>query len=532
MRTLRQAIVVFLALLAAGCGRFGFGASPAGARDAAAARETSARDDGFADAGLLGDGAGEAALGDAALGDTALGDAALGDAALGDAALGDTGALNGPLPGIYYSVGAFAGDLKSGAPTITVLGGRARFSLPQPDNIGLGDVITYGAAGRAFITGRRSASEYFVAGPTGTPPADVSGVLVVSIRRAFASLTAAQRDSSAAEFLGTSDLRSGAFQLNWVLYNDAALDDGLVAIDGWVTGPVSYLRIFAPSHRWEVGSSQRHHGRAGSGARLVPSTDASVGGYNFLEIGSDHVRVEGIEFDGSGIVNARHLVAILVLETVAATSDHRFEGLIVHHLENSSRDQATNDGDVFAFQFRQGSSRISNTQIYELRLRNNNATSAIAGIAISGANMGKHYYYNNTIAAIDNPVTAADARGINTLSAQAELHVFNNLIVGLTSLGRPRCFDGSFTAGGANVSSDDTAPGAGSVVGATAYSSYFVNTLRGSEDLHLVGDAQTLWGIAGKDLSADPNLPVGFDMDGAPRSAAAPDIGADEYAAP
>ncbi|MBW2736725.1 MAG: hypothetical protein JRH20_30430, partial [Deltaproteobacteria bacterium] len=64
------------------------------------------------------------------------------------------------------------------------------------------------------------------------------------------------------------------------------------------------------------------------------------------------------------------------------------------------------------------------------------------------------------------------------------------------------------------------------------YSDYFLQTTRGSEDLHLTANSETLWGISGADLSADTVLRLQTDVDGAPRHASAPDVGADEFGVP
>ena len=47
---------------------------------------------------------------------------------------------------VYYSVGTNPGDLKTGAPTITIAGGTATLSVPQTGagNVGVGDEIDYG----------------------------------------------------------------------------------------------------------------------------------------------------------------------------------------------------------------------------------------------------------------------------------------------------------------------------------------------------------------------------------------------------
>ncbi len=58
-----------------------------------------------------------------------------------------------------------------------------------------------------------------------------------------------------------------------------------------------------------------------------------------------------------------------------------------------------------------------------------------------------------------------------------------------------------------------------------------MNITNGSEDLHLLNDSNSLWGLFGADLDSDPNLPVTDDIDGGARDASTPDIGADEEGA-
>ena len=84
-------------------------------------------------------------------------------------------------------------------------------------------------------------------------------------------------------------------------------DSGQVHIGSeWVTGPNNYIRIYTPVSTSEVGVSQRHTGTAGTGYVRRPSV-AGPGSYDVLQIDTNYVRVEGIDFDGSALTGAENL---------------------------------------------------------------------------------------------------------------------------------------------------------------------------------------------------------------------------------
>ncbi|MEK7703459.1 MAG: fibronectin type III domain-containing protein, partial [Myxococcota bacterium] len=64
----------------------------------------------------------------------------------------------GPTP-VYLAVGQNLADHKSGAPTVALAGGTATFSQPQvADNLGVGDVVAYGASGVAHLAAKITTS--------------------------------------------------------------------------------------------------------------------------------------------------------------------------------------------------------------------------------------------------------------------------------------------------------------------------------------------------------------------------------------
>ncbi|MHC4230025.1 MAG: LamG domain-containing protein, partial [Planctomycetota bacterium] len=214
-----------------------------------------------------------------------------------------TGALS-PVA-IYYSVGRSTDDLKSGTPTMTIASGTATFSAAQPDDIGVGDVITYNTSLKAYISGRTSSTVYSVQTVTGGTPADVTDATVNSIKRTFNYLNDAALYSDDVSHLNTADLVTNNFQLNWPCYNDATgPDTTAVRIEEpWITGASNYIRAYTPTETSEVGTSQRHNGTAGTGYRVIPSTGTPGDWYNFILVSTDngYVRIEGIEIDGSNV---------------------------------------------------------------------------------------------------------------------------------------------------------------------------------------------------------------------------------------
>jgi hypothetical protein len=149
-----------------------------------------------------------------------------------------------PVAIVYYSVGTSATDLKAGSPSITIAAGVATLTVAQPNNVGVGDEIVYGGS-TAFISGRFSSTRYAVTTNRGAAPAPAGPVLVTSIKRAFNTLSDAEASSTNGSHLGTADLVTGGFQLNWACYEDGLMDDQVV-IDGYTTSASYYIRVFTP----------------------------------------------------------------------------------------------------------------------------------------------------------------------------------------------------------------------------------------------------------------------------------------------
>jgi hypothetical protein len=195
---------------------------------------------------------------------------------------------------IYRSVGSQPGVLQDGAGNPLTVTDRAVFTLALIDGIGVGDVIQYDSDGDdavdslAFISARRSSTDFTVTSATGGSPVPAGPTSAWQIFRAYATLAAAVnsntnvgvdlggsenpaiaallRDFDA--FDGGKDLVAADQRWNVACYDDGAPDDTLVYVQGpWVTDANHPLRIFTPVGAQEVGRSQRHGGTWGTGYR-------------------------------------------------------------------------------------------------------------------------------------------------------------------------------------------------------------------------------------------------------------------------
>ena len=444
----------------------------------------------------------------------------------------DIGADEGSSSGIiYYSVGTDTSALYSD--TASASTGVLTLNSAAANNIGVGDEIREGA-NRYYITGRNSSTEFTIqnSAANGGTPGDTNitfASTAITIFRAFNSLTTAVAGSSDGTHLNTSNLVTGNYQLNWTCYNDGPLDD-TVTINGYTTGPTNYIHIYTPTDTNEVGISQRHDGTAGTGFRLVPITSSPGPLLNVIWIRDDDVRITGIEIDGSSITNARDLQGIEVDNTVSASGDIRLNKLIIHDLQ--SQDGLGADADPIGVDIENGSVKLSNSIIYDIVQTTAHIDAEVRGVrTIGGSN---HYFHNNTLFNIKNTGNTLLAQGIRRGGGGGEtVTVKNNVVLDVVASGGPQaCFTGTFAAASThNVSSDGTAAinANPNQTGQTGpYNTYFRNVIDGGEDLHLLNDSNTLWGLFGADLDSDPDLPVTDDIDGEARDTSTPDIGADE----
>ena len=168
---------------------------------------------------------------------------------------------------IYYSVGQNTTDHKTGSPTLDISSGVGTFSVAQTaTNMGVGDKVTFNTSNVCYISGKQSTSVWNLITATGTTCANVTGATVNSIAHAFSSLNSAigngvANNATSTNYLNTSDLVAGNYQLNIPCYYDTGPDTTAVIINGLTTDSTHYLRIYtATSTTSEVNQSQRHAG--------------------------------------------------------------------------------------------------------------------------------------------------------------------------------------------------------------------------------------------------------------------------------
>lgn len=428
------------------------------------------------------------------------------------------------LPGvvtIYRSVGPGSTDpVVSGTGDLSISGVVATFSQALPGGVGTGDVLQYDTDGDggvddkdalAVVYRRYSASSYEVRTVDGAVPAAANNVGTWSVLRAYTSLADAldgTENSGIAAGLRDFDAWSGGKDLvaanqRWALacYADAK-ETGAVTISGWTTSAENDLRIFAPFRPDEVGSRQRHTGKAGTGFVIETGTTDHV-----VDIQSDHVKLEGLEI--TGWVND---VSNSSWEGVHVAADRVvLEGLVIHddlhpNTTNPNAD-AINLNDMSAGQ----RVTIRNCAIYNIsRGAVNDQGDRALDVHIESCSV---HNTGTTLAQADGE------GGINLASTSATVSVVNTICVG-TGSGNDFKSGSGWGSSSNNISSDDSAPGAGSAT-QTLAADLFVSSAQGAEDLHLVAGATAV--DKGLDLSGS----FASDIDGEQRSAPW-DIGADE----
>ena len=438
----------------------------------------------------------------------------------------------GSVTNVYYSVGTDTGDLSNGG-NVSITGGVATFTVAQPENVGVGDEITAGGT-EYYISGRTSSTVYSVTTATGATPANIGATAVTDIERTFNTLSDAESMSDDAAYLNNSDLTAAGADvvLNWALYNDGVFDgaDGSgsqLDVAGYTTDSSHYVRMFVPSLSGEVGISQRHSGKAGTGVVFRPTIDLAGVQHNMLSISDNYVRLEGVEIDGSNVSNAGFLVGLEIATSHATVNDIHVDNLLLHSIQNSVADDGDNSN-VRGIFVVNGNVKINNTMIYNIINYSEESTSGVYGYQ-GGTLADNQYIHNVTMHNILNTTsTGGEVVGL-TRGPGGTLTVKNTYCGRIESLGSGsiECISGADTQE-SNVSSDGTASGTGSVIGQNNYDDYFVMTDYDNMDLHWKAPSEVLFGTNGTLDIAGTLIPLD-DIDGNTRLASAPDIGADEW---
>ena len=400
---------------------------------------------------------------------------------------------------VYYSVGTSSPtDLKTGAPTITVVNGTATLSVAQVGNVGVGDRITF-TGGPVFIEAVLSPTVFVVHTATGAIPADVPvAVSVTSIRREFASIAAAESGSPAL-LGGSSDLVATSRRLTWVVYNDGPLNvSANTTINGYTAGAANYITLtVAGASQVASGASQRHTGIAGTGA--VVEVTAAVN-ENVLTVAVPYTRVEWLELDGNDFI------VWAGVQVEATGSNALLRHLLIHDVETTG-----SQGDGFGMAVDGDGTVVRNCIVYEYGEDGIYVTSN--GVLVQNttlhrstntSNVGEALQVGSGCSAIAENVIATDS----SFYSEGSLTCYNSISSGNSVTTPPGC-DGTGTGNQTNRSA----------------ASLFVSAVSGYYDLHLRS------GSAARDTGLDLSATRLFadDIDGQARPyGAAWDVGADE----
>jgi hypothetical protein len=403
------------------------------------------------------------------------------------------------IKSVYYSVGTSTADLKNDSPTITISGGTATLSVAQTGNIGVGDVITYNTSSKAYISGVNSQTSFEVITATGGTPGNVSGQTVNSIKRVFNSIDTAVSSASGASYLNTANLVTGNFKLFLVCYNDGPFAEA-ITINTYTTDATYFMTLtVAGSSQVANGTSQRHDGKAGSGAVVQPPAAAGYG----ISVEDTYTVVEWLEVDGS---NVTALSSDGVQVEVSGGENATLQNLIIHDWDE------TNDGGIYA--------SLDNLTIRNAIVYNNTCSMQLEGdfgtiqnVTIWGGGCGLLIMGNNGYT-VENVVSMGSS-GNDFSDSFGGLVTFNNNISSDTTAGD---YGGSGNLVN-RTATDDPTPAAGDWV-------VFADLTTGSEDFHLQNVAENDALNAGADLSGT----FTDDIDGETRPTGANtwDIGADE----
>ena len=427
-----------------------------------------------------------------------------------------------PAKPLYRSVGITATVLANGATNaMTISGSTATFASALANNIGVGDAIQYDSDGNstidsiAFIHGRTSSTQYTVKNAAGNTPTAVSGDNDWGLYRAYTKLANWESqtentniNASVRNFDTSSDLVAAGTRMMVACYADGD-DIGSVYLDGWTTGPDTYIRIFTPVFSTEVGTSQRHNGVWSTSAYRL-SQDASY--FAVMGIFERYVRIDGLQLNANQIVSTESNG----IQVDDGNGDLPVEIQISNNIIRSTTagppTVAYGIGALNNF----GDTTFDNS-LYVAKVWNNivyGYVGATSSTGIYAQNYGTVYAYNNTVVGT-GPATHRGMTQYNNVA----FHAKNNI-----SINSADPYSGSFSADSTNNFSDlGDAPGLNPKTrdGAGADPVFL-----GGVDYHL-HPTDTWAQNQGADLSSDSVLAWGYDIDLQSRQTPW-DIGADD----
>ena len=229
-----------------------------------------------------------------------------------EAGIGEPGAISNAVHvqdfaaggDVYYSVGTFAGDMKTGSAHDDDLERhRDADAWPRPATSVSATRSPTTRTFKAYIKAVLSPSAFVVTTRTGAQPANVGGATVNTITRAFNTIALAESGSTNGTHLGTADLVANNHRLTWICYNDGPLAvAATVTISGYTTDATRYITLtVAGAADTVLGISHRHRGTAGSG--VVVEAGVIGGGAPVFDIAQAFTRFEWLEIDGNSLVS-------------------------------------------------------------------------------------------------------------------------------------------------------------------------------------------------------------------------------------
>lgn len=183
---------------------------------------------------------------------------------------------------VNFSVGTCTSDLKSGTPTVCVLGGVATFSIPQCNpGLGAGDDVLLTGGTHVYLHSKVAGSQsvWRVTTELGVSPGDILPTSVTSITRCFTYLADALGVTGVANKIGGLDLTAVNVYVVLNCYADYrygfGLDTQAVLGTGYITSAIlgCFITITAPINILTTCNlRQGHTGMPGSGYMLYANS--------------------------------------------------------------------------------------------------------------------------------------------------------------------------------------------------------------------------------------------------------------------
>lgn len=373
----------------------------------------------------------------------------------------------------YRSIGTQTGNLAGGDSSTASVGQGLTVvtftGVSLPANVGLGDKLTLDPSGVSelgYILSRDSDTQVTLQSAVQN---DYSGGVVYTISRSYTTIQSWEDDREGN--LVSDDRREVG-----VAYNDGPFYE-TVRIDGSTTDSDHYMQL-------RVADGHRHNGTAGTGA-ILDGEDTRIYG---IQLQDDYTCIEGLE-----IKNFRGANGAAAIE-VEDAANVLLSQLLIHDFaspENSVVGIKGSDNSEFTAR----NCIIFNGDTAGIRITQSSGTATVQNCTVFGMD-GRGIYEDDGILTVTNTISMGNSQ---------------------------EDFDIVYGQQSYNLSSDDTAQGAGSLANKLA-ADQFVSITAEAENLHLKEGSDAI--DAADDLSAE----FSNDIDDEARPAGpAWDMGADEY---